>query len=107
MKITKTRLKQIIKEELENVLEKQLPSPEQERRRELKASLAGDRKLIRRGAHGEEMTGDELEKYMAACKRLNDSGINKYKDYMNCMDAIQSYKRGLETHGYPSDHIEP
>ena len=107
MKITKNRLKQLIKEELGNVLEKQLSSSEQERRRELKASLAGDREIIRRGAHGEEISGNELEKYMAACKRLNDSGIPKYKDYMNCMNAIASYKRGLETHGYPSDYIAP
>ena len=105
MKITKNRLKQLIKEELENVLEKQLSSSEQERRRELKASLAGDREFIRRPRGGEEIRGMELKKYKAACKRLNDSGITKYKNYMNCMDAIDSYQRGLETHGYPSDHI--
>ena len=107
MKITKNRLKQIIKEELENVLEKQLSSSEQERRRELKASLADDRELIRRGANGEEISGIELKKYMAACKRLDDSEITKYKNYMNCVDAIDSYKSGLETHGYPSNYIMP
>ena len=94
MKITKTRLKEIIKEELERELKENLSTAEQERRRELKLSLKDDRAFVRQMVQDLNTTetgglrGKDKERFEAACKRLENSGITKYKNYFNCMDMI-------------------
>ena len=82
MKITKTRLRQIIKEELENVLEKQLSSSEQEKHASSNEEMADARAIINKytGGNGPaELSPAQEKEFKSACSKIKNSKIQNKK----------------------------
>tara|TARA_R110001592_G_scaffold350971_1_gene647718 strand:+ start:4784 stop:5074 length:291 start_codon:yes stop_codon:yes gene_type:complete len=82
MKITKNRLKQIIKEELESVLEKQLSSSEQEKHASSNEEMADARAIINKytGGNGPaELSSAQEKEYKSACSKIKNSKIQNKK----------------------------